>query len=234
MFESLKKLFKRKLWRHKKKFDIKLLKKNNIHLLILDEGWNALFKNTPKTLEIKNCERKLKQLLKSQAHLIAESKAVANKKKVCMDTIINLTSDAFDKGDEHAKETMQACQKEINHINERTEKIAEELEIMPDKIRYANLELLEHTVNTVYFKMCENQKRHKELEKLIEETTKKLKEYNKEIKILSRGDTAVYTYFHDLLGGEEMEKLDKEFFGGSNHVLNSEKDNRVGKKNDKK
>jgi hypothetical protein len=29
---------------------------------------------------------------------------------------------------------------------------------------------------------------------------------------LSEDDTDVYSYFHDLLGGEELEKLDKEYF----------------------
>jgi hypothetical protein len=50
------------------------------------------------------------------------------------------------------------------------------------------------------------------LEGLIEETKSKLKEYIDEKETLSQDDTDIYSYFHDLLGGEELEKLDNEFF----------------------
>jgi len=45
---------------------------------------------------------------------------------------------------------------------------------MPERIREANLELLKCTMNSVYFKMRENQLRVKELEELIEKTRKQL------------------------------------------------------------
>lgn len=230
MFNPLEKLFKMG-WQHKRKFDRKVLKKNNIHLLILDERWNGLFKDTDKTDKIKQCEKKLRELLKNEAHLISESKEVANRKKVCMDTIISLTSEVFEKNDEQAKEKMRNCEKEIKYINQRMKEIEEGLEVMPDKVREANLELLEHTVNSVYFKMRENQKRYKELEKIIKVTSQKLEEYTEEMEVLSQGDTDVYSYFHDLLGGEEIEKLDKEYFGETFTTLRSEnnadKDNKT-------
>lgn len=160
----------------------------------------------------------------------SELKELAHRKKVCMDTIIKLTEDVFDKNDEQAKEKMHSCEKEIKYINERTKKIEEELENCPDKIRDANLELLEHTVNTVYFNMRKNQKRYKQLEKLIEVTSHKLQEYTEEMETLCQNDTDVYSYFHDLLGGEELEKLDREYFGESfttlRHDKNADKDNR--------
>lgn len=229
MFNPLEKLFRNRRWHHKRKFDKKVLKKNNIHILILDERWNGLFKDTEKTVEIKDCEKKLRELLKNEAHLTSEAKDLAHRKKVCMDTIIQLTSEVFDKNDEQAKEKMQKCEKEIKYTNKRLKEIEEELEVNPDKVRDANLELLEHTVNTVYFKMHENKKRYKELEKIIEVTTQKLKEYTEEMEVLSQGDTDVYSYFHDLIGGEELEKLDKEYFGETfttlRHENNADKDN---------
>jgi hypothetical protein len=83
---------------------------------------------------------------------------------------------------------------------------------MPDRIKETNVELLEHTVNVVYFKIRAGHKRVKELEKLIEETRVKLKEYIDEKESLSQDDSSIYSYFHDLLGGEELEKLDRQFF----------------------
>lgn len=84
---------------------------------------------------------------------------------------------------------------------------------MPSRLRKVNLELLQLTVLVVYYKIRWNQKRVEELDRLIEETKTKLKEYIDERETLSQDDTDVYSYFHDLLGGEELEKLDRMFFG---------------------
>lgn len=204
-------LFKKK--HSKLEFDSKVLRKNNISILILDERWNSLFSVSEKTPEIQKCEEKLKELLKEQARLTAEAKEIAQRKKYCMDTILKLTTEAFDNNDEQARKEMHACEKEIVRINERLPKIEEELDRVPDMIKEANLELLLHTVNLVYYKIRADQYRVQELDRLIEETKAKLTEYIDEKGTLAQDYTDVYTYFHDLLGAEELEKLDREFFG---------------------
>lgn len=196
-----------------KKFDKKTLRKNNISLLILDERWNKLFNSVQKTPAIERSEDKLKELLKQEARLTTEKKEIAVSKKYHMDRIIKLTPDVFEKNDENAKKEMQISEREINKINERSKQIEGQLDEMPDRIKEANLELLELTVNIVYFKIRSSRKRVEELEKLIEETRERLKGYIDEKESLSQDDTDIYSYFHDLLGGEELEKLDREFFG---------------------
>jgi hypothetical protein len=194
-------------------FERKTLRKNDISLLILDERWNRLFVNTPKTPRIAFCEEKLKELLKEEARLTAEAKEIAADKKKRMDRIMQLTPAVFERNDEAAKKEMVFCEKEIKRINARIKNIEEALEVMPDRIKTANLELLENTVNVVYFKIRNSSKRVEELEKLIEETRMKLKHYIDEKESLSQDDTDIYSYFHDLLGGEELERLDNKFFG---------------------
>lgn len=195
-----------------KKFDTSTLRKNNISLLILDERWNRLFANAPKSPSIERIEHKLKELLKEEARLIAEQKEIASAKKSHMDKIIRLTPEVFEKNDETAKQEMQDSEREIKRINSRAKRIEELLDEMPDRKKKANLELLEETVNIVYYKIGSARKRVKELEKLIEETRSRLKEYIDEKETLSQDDTDIYSYFHDLLGGEELERLDSEFF----------------------
>ena len=78
-------------------FDLKVLFKNDISLLTLDERWNGLFKNMEKTNDIIECENRIKELLKEQSRLISESKEIAIKKKDCMDSIIKLTTEVFEK-----------------------------------------------------------------------------------------------------------------------------------------
>jgi phage terminase Nu1 subunit (DNA packaging protein) len=196
-----------------RKFDTKTLRKNDISLLILDERWNKLFNSTPRTPAIERSEEKLKELLKEEARLTAEQKNIAALKKQHMDRIIKLTPDVFEKNDAEAQKEMQASEREIKRINDRDKKIEEQLDEMPGRLKQANLELLELTVNIVYFKIRSSKKRVEELEKLIEETREKLKGYIDEKESLSQDDTDIYSYFHDLLGGEELEKLDREFFG---------------------
>ena len=128
--------------------------------------------------------------------------------------IMELTPEVFEKGSEAAKEEMKISEREIKKINERAIHIEEQLDKMPSRLRQVNLELLELTVKVVYYKIRSNRKRVEELEKLIEETRAKLKEYIDEKETLSQDNSDVYSYFHDLLGGEELEKLDREFFRG--------------------
>lgn len=205
MFDFLKK-------RRKAKFDSKVLRRNDISLLLLDERWNRLFANTPKTPLIAVAEDKLKNLMKEEAKLTAEQKEIAVSKKAHMDRIIKLTPAVYEKNDPDAAKEMEFCEKEIKRINDRLKKIEEELDILPGRKKDANLELLEHTVNLIYLKIRSDRKRVEELEKLIEEERGKLKAYIDEKTSLSQDDTDIYSYFHDLLGGEELERLDREFF----------------------
>lgn len=203
-------------WKRQKKkssFDKKVLRKNDISLLILDERWNNLFANSEKPPEIIKSEEKIKELLKEQARLIAESKDIAHRKKVYMDKILKLTTDAYEKNNEEAQDKMKEFEKEIKKINDRLQEIEKAIDEMPDNIKEANLELLEKAVYIIYISMRARQKRVQELETLVEETKNKLKEYIDEKESLSQDNTDVYSYFHDLLGGEELEKLDKEYFG---------------------
>lgn len=203
----------------KPKLDVRILRKNDISLLPLDGRWNNLFKNTEKTTDILKCEERIKELLKQQSSLIAELEEIQVRKKKCMQSIIKLTPDAFDNNSEEAKKQMQLCQKEIKRINERKREIEANLNNIPGLLNEVNLQLLEYTIELVYVKIRSNQKRVEELEKLIEETRTKLKEYISEKELLAEEGSETYSYFHDLLGAEELEKLDRIFFGKKKRKL---------------
>ena len=204
-------LFKRS--GRKQILDRRVLEKNDISLVILDERWNNLFINNQKTADIVSCEEKIKELLKEQSRLTNESKEIATVKKRCMEKIMGLTTEAFEKNNEDARAEMDLCHKEIKRINERQTRIELELDRIPDLLAEANLKLLDRTVRLVYYKIRSGQKRVKELEILIEETRSRLKDYIDEKETLAQGDSDTYMYFHDLLGAEELERLDREFFG---------------------
>lgn len=203
-------------WKYKdeRKFDTKTLRRNDISLLILDERWNKIFNIVQKPASIKRSEERLKELLKEEARLTAEEKEIAAAKKHHMNNIIKLTSDVFDKNDENAKKQMQISEQEIKRINERTKRIEELLSEMPYRLRQANLELLDITARVVYLKLRSGRKRAEKLKKRIDMTRARLKKYIDEKELILQNSTGIYSYFHDLLGGEELEKLDKEFLNG--------------------
>lgn len=192
--------------------DVKVLIKNDISLLTLDERWNGLFKNIVKTEAITECENKIKELLKEQSRVISESKEIAVKKKECMDKIIKLTTEVFDNNNQDAQTAMQESEKQIVSINNRLTEIDERLAIIPKELRQANLELLEHTVRIVYFSIRENQQRVAELDREIAQTRERLIKLVDERELRAQDDTDTYSYFHDLLGGDQLQKLDEVYF----------------------
>jgi len=194
------------------KLDIKVLIKNDISLLTLDERWNGLFKNIVKTDAIVECENKIKELLKEQSRIINESKEIVVRKKEYMDKIIKLTTEVFDNNNQDAQSDMQECEKQIVGINARLTEIEERLADIPKELRQANLELLEQTVKVVYFSIRENQRRVAELDKEIAETKEKLRKLVDERELRAQDDTDTYSYFHDLLGGDQLQKLDEIYF----------------------
>ncbi len=204
------KLFSKK--KPEPQLDMKVLFKNDITLLILDERWNGLFKNIVKTEEISQCENGIKELLKEQSRVISESKEIAARKKECMDNIIRLTTEVFDNNNQNAQTEMQECEKQIIGINTRLTEIEERLAGIPKEIRQVNLELLEHTVKLVYFSIRENQERVSQLDKEIAETKEKLIKLVDERELRAQDDTDTYSYFHDLLGGDQLQKLDEVYF----------------------
>jgi len=193
-------------------FNIKVLFKNDISILILDERWNGLFKNIVKTSGIVDCENKIKELMKEQARIIGESKDITAIKKECMDSIIKLTTEAFDNNNQQARSEMQECEKKIVAINKRSKEIEERLMDLPKEIREANLELLEQTVKVVYFSIRENQQKVTDLDSEIAETKEHLKKLVEQRGLIAQDDTDTYTYFHDLLGKDELQKLDEIYF----------------------
>jgi len=214
----------------KRRLDVRVLRQNDISILILDERWNMLFKDTPKSPSIIRLEDRLKELLKEESRLIAEQNELAALKKKHMERIISLTAEVFDRDNKEAKKEMQTSQSEIQRINERNKVIESMLDEMPERIKNANLELLEEAINLVYYKFRTGMRRREELEKLIaeqerviEEARAKMKAYIDEKDALASVDTDAYSYFHDLLGPEVLERLDRKFFKKFSEKIRDEK-----------
>ena len=202
MFNLMKKF-------RKTNIDLSTLKKNDISIVILDKRWHDLFQNIEKSSELTRCENTLKELLKKQGSLNNELTEIIASKKEYMNRIIELTTAAFDYNNDKAKDDMQSYQNGIIRINERIKIIEKELDEIPARIKKINLKLLELTANEVYQNIRRESYRINELDALIEKTREELKGYISEKEQLTDNLESVYSYFHDLLGHEELEKLDQ-------------------------
>jgi hypothetical protein len=188
--------------------DGNILKKNRISLLILDERWNKLFDNMVKSHRIKACEKKLKKFTKRQVILNGKQITDIMTKRNNMNQIANLVSKSY-KGKKEAAEDILPLEKEIKKINGRAFKIAHELQVLNDLIDKTNIELLEKTINFVYHTLKRNKKRRKKLDRLVNDMDNKLKGIINKRKLITKNNSNVYWCFHNLLGADEVEKLDK-------------------------
>jgi hypothetical protein len=192
-------------------FDIATLKKNDITILTLDERWNRLFQIIPTSAGVKKRQDLLNRLLAQEAGLYQEKNSIEPEKKKLMSTIISLTPEAFDKNNEKAKLTLQESKQRIEVLNKRAEELEEELFAKKEEIRNANFKLLEETVRHVYSVILKSRKKELRIEKEIYSLKKKLKELQTQRQSISTDWTDVYTFFHTLLGPDELTKLDRLF-----------------------
>lgn len=194
------------------KFDIATLKRNDISILTLDERWNRLFKIIPINREIEKYQDNLNKLIGQEAALFQEQQNIEPEKKKHMNNIIALTQEAFDKNNEQAKRSLTESKQRIEQLNKRAVELEDELLAMKNKIRESNFKLLEETVRYVYNVMAKSKEREAKLEAELDLLKKRLKELQIQRQNLTTDWTEVYAFFHDLMGSDELTKLDKQFF----------------------
>lgn len=192
-------------------FNIATLKKNDIVILTLDERWNKLFKVIPITAGIERQQDLLNKLLGKEASLYQEQKSIEPEKIKYMNRIMTLTEEAFDKNNEEAKKSLAQSKERIEALNKRAQDIQNELYMMKDRIREANFKLLDATVRHVYSVMSDSRERQKKLDRELEQVKQRLKDLQMERQGMSTDWTEVYSFFHTLLGSDELTKLDQMF-----------------------
>lgn len=192
-------------------FSVATLKRNDIIILTLDERWNKIFKLIPISAEVKRQQDALNRLLGKEAALYQEQKNIEPEKIKHMNRIMALTGEAFDNNNEEAKNALAESKERIEALNQRAQDIENEHYQMKDRIREANFSLLEETVHYVYNVISHSRKKQLKLDREMEKAKKRLKELQAERQKLSTDWTEVYSFFHTLLGSDELTKLDQLF-----------------------
>lgn len=187
------------------------LQQQKMPIAILDHSWHQLTTEI-KTPQVQEFEKELTELLKEQGKLNTDYTEYTQMKKGMLDTILNLTHEAFELKSNAAVKKIDDQQKMILNINEKLEKIEKDLEVIPKRIQEVNGLLLDQTVQLCYGYINEYREKSEELDEEIQIIRKELmtktdikKTYDKKIEQL-------YQYLHQLVGANFIEKLDKKYW----------------------
>ncbi len=184
------------------------LKDKRLPILTLDEKWYGLFPDHMKTLKIKKDEKTLMELIKRQGELDNDIKAMKKEKNIYMKEIVN-NMEISSRNEMEKSHKVDEAQKGINDINKKIDEYENELqEVLPDKIKKANLLLAVDSMTVCYERIKDNNKTIEENVNWIAKMREELKE-----KILIKQDremqnSQMYSYMHDIMGADLMEIFD--------------------------
>jgi chromosome segregation ATPase len=192
-------------------FDPSVLKQNNITRLSIDERWTKLFVKIKRSPEIEKAEMEMNELIKKEAMLKNEQENLEPTKRRCMNEIISLTKEAFESNNEEAKQRLKVCKKEIEKINARMEHILEDIEKLDDTLKAANQKLLEDSTAYIFSTLKAYKDRTSEILAELAELEQRQKALREELEGLSVDWTQYATDLTELIGTNEVKRLEKEF-----------------------
>lgn len=186
--------------------------KKQIPIIILDPKWHELFPNDAKTPTIKQLEKKLNDLLKQQGKLVNDMKDMKKLKMKLMNQIVaNMGEGSTAEAERKKGKKQQTSHDMILEINDKLEAGNDELMDIPYKIREVNELLVIECLKYWYSLLGQNTTDIQKLDKWIlaarDELKRKLliKQEKEEI------NQKVYSYMHNLLGHEVIDKFDQSF-----------------------
>ncbi|MFP4697930.1 MAG: hypothetical protein ACLFMO_04395 [Eubacteriales bacterium] len=184
-----------------------------VPLLVVDSRWHELFPSNKKSNKIIELEKKLNKLVQEQGQLNNDYKEYLKLKKKMMTEIMDKMDDAFNNSSKKAHKDLEKNKKYIEEINQKLNKYEKELENLPKEIDKLNKQLLEMSMEVCYKRLKKYKTEVNDLTSHIETLRESLKE-----KVLQKQEREedlhkIYTYMHDLLGYEIIEKFDEDYGG---------------------
>lgn len=186
--------------------------KKQIPIITLDPKWHELFPNDAKTPVIRQLEKKLTDLLKQQGKLVNELKDMKKLKMKLMNQIVANMGEGATAEDEKKKgKKQEVSQKMILEINDQMEEKNDELMDIPYKIREVNELLVIECLKYWYSLLKNNTSDIQKLDEWIMTTREELKQRlllkQEKVEINEK----VYSYMHNLLGHDVINKFDQSF-----------------------
>ncbi len=190
----------------------KLVKINDLPILILDETFNFTFKNN-KTEKMETLEKELRELLKEQGGLNFEHNKLSKTKKIRLSKILNLSGEVNDKDSLNTVKKMETNQELVEHINDKLSDIEKRRATLPEIIARKNYELFSEAVKISYNNVAKISMKIKKLEPDVEKLRDKLKEKTSELNSLESEYKEKSLFLRTFIGHEGIQILDEEYGG---------------------
>ncbi len=188
----------------------KIVKNKKLPILTIDNRWHELFVEEYKTPEIKDLENKINNLLKQQGKMVHDIKDMKKLKSNLLNDIVDNMDIGEDAVGKAKGKRLDKNKQYINELNVKIDLAMDELADIPYRIKELNEELLIQSFECFYEHLEDNILELQEVAEWIAKIRDELK-----VKILLKQDletknSKIYSYMHDILGGELMELFDKE------------------------
>lgn len=184
---------------------------NRLPLLHKDQNWISIFGNI-KDKEIKKYLDEIISLENEEKELTQVLEKLEIDKRQSMNMILKI-SDSIntDKKKENIK-LLDEHKEMLLNLNDKIDEVLFRIELIPEKIRETNFQLLNATIKNGYENLS---KKEEELSKVVDE----LDEVNERMKVLVekkiRNENwidGIYTFMHRLLGNDIIDDLDRKAF----------------------
>ena len=180
-----------------------LFANTSVPLVTVDKRWHELFPEKYKSSKIKSLEADVKSLVKKQGKLVNENKDLKRAKKKLMSDIVKNMEDAENPVIIKGKKLMEELNEKIL-INE------DELAKIPYELREANEKLMAYSMLECYERMLENREKIDNIKTWLDEVKEQVKEKKVKQLMLEEDTQKIYSYLHDLVGPEAMNRFDKD------------------------
>ncbi|NLM03420.1 MAG: hypothetical protein GX214_00140 [Clostridiales bacterium] len=190
--------------------DENIIKKKKIPVLTKNREWKQIIEES-KNRNIKSLSNNLEKMVAEEKELRKKLKLYNQEKRTLINKILHLSDLLNSKGQEEVLPKLERSKEEINRLNEDIDKLLEEVQDYPREIEKLNLELLKETIKITYREMIANNDTLKVVDEEINKLRSKLGELIDEKIVLEEKIQRSYSFLHDTVGHEEMEKLDIKF-----------------------
>ena len=180
-----------------------LFANTSVPLVTVVKRWHELFPEKYKSSKIKSLEADVKSLVKKQGKLVNENKDLKRAKKKLMSDIVKNMEDAENPVIKKGKKLMEELNEKIL-INE------DELAKIPYELREANEKLMAYSMLECYERMLENREKIDNIKTWLDEVKEQVKEKKVKQLMLEEDTQKIYSYLHDLVGPEAMNRFDKD------------------------
>ncbi|MBE6083219.1 MULTISPECIES: hypothetical protein [Tissierellales] len=188
--------------------DDDIMVKNKIPILIEDKNWIKLFEDVD-CIDIQKLKKKLEESLESERNLFKEIDDLQYRKSQIMKKILEVSNAVNNKEEFEEVDKLDDYKEEILSINERADELSLDSEAISKEIEEINFQLLKSTIEYGYNILKQEKERFnflvEEIDRMREETKTLINEkYDHEERI-----NGIYIFLHNMLGNDEIEKLDK-------------------------